>query len=447
MVTVGTLDWKVQVDNATEAKEQAREVEENVEGAKEAMEGADEVSGGLRDRFEGLSIVQQTVSKGLDKMNAKAGFMGTALTFLQRSVGLLIGSLGSLSTLVVGTVVAAFVALLALAPDFRKGFIQGIKSGLSDLWGAFKTGIDIVKGVLNTLGDIFGPIVGPLLEILGDLNEEFNILRTVGFAVGKALVFIAGAIVVIKVIAGIISVVGTLIGVFSTIIGVVGTIISVIGTLIGIFTTVISVVAAVIAALNPISLIILAIIGVIIALSTAWETNFLGIRDIAHDVFDSIEQKIQGFLNWVSTVPKKIQSFFKGMGAGLANAFRAQFNKIIPNEISIGSVTIGGTTIGGGTIDLPELQGGGLVEESGMAVVHEGEAVVPADVTRNALENAGRGRRGGDSQEMTKIEVNVGGVEIGDQSLDIGKMSRTDLRALANAISEQLGDDVRNVIS
>lgn len=392
------------------------------------MENADEMTGDLSDRFGVLEGAQQVVGKGFDKVNAKAGFMGTAMTFVQAGIMALVTSFGSLAAIITGTVVAAIVALLALSPDFRKGFIQGIKDGLSDLWEAAKTTADVIIGAVNAIGAIFAPVVGPILEHLGSLNERFKILEGLGYAVGKALVYIAGAVVVVKAIGVIIGIISTLVGVFGTVVSVVGTVLGAIGTLISIFTTVVSVVATVIAALNPITLVILAIVAVLATLYVAWKNNWFGIRDIVGGVVDWMSEKIQGFVNWIVKIPAKIRDAFAGVGKGIKNAFP---------DLGGGG---GGMTFGG--VTLPSLDTGGIVERSGTAVVHEGEAVIPADVSRNmGLKGSGSGG------EMKKVEVNVGGIEIGDQTLDLSKMRRSDLRTLAEEIAAVLGDEVRNTIS
>jgi hypothetical protein len=49
---------------------------------------------------------------------------------------------------------------------------------------------------------------------------------------------------------------------------------------------------------------------------------------------------------------------------------------------------------------------------------------------------------GGPTQETKNVEINIGGIEIGDQTMDLSTMSRTDLRNLAEMISEEIGQKV-----
>lgn len=405
MVTLGTLSWKVQVERAGEVKEKVKEVEEKVRDTKEAMEGADEMSGNFSDKLEVLSGVQDLVGRGLDKVNAKAGFFGTALSFVIGTVGTLIGTLGGLAGLMSGAVLAAFVALLALSPDFRKGFIEGISDGLKDLWNAAKTTVEVITGAVNTLAGVVGPVLSPILNVLGDVNEKFSILENLGYALGKALVYLLGGLVVIKAFVALVSVVSTVIGVLSTVVSVVGTVIAV---------------------LNPLTLIILGVVAVLGTLYVAWRDNWFGIRDIVGGVVDWMTKKIQNFVNWVLTIPSKIRNAFSGIGQSISSS--------IP-DVS------GGFNIG--NVGLPSLDTGGVVERSGTAVIHKGEAIIPADVARNTGMTGGGGGGGG----PTKVEIDIGGVDIGDQTMDLSKMNRTDIRALAQEIASVLGDEVRNVIS
>jgi hypothetical protein len=102
------------------------------------------------------------------------------------------------------------------------------------------------------------------------------------------------------------------------------------------------------------------------------------------------------------------------------------------------------TTIGGGSLDLPQLQSGGIIEQAGAFVGHPGEAVVPADVTQDVF---GGGGGGGEGQAAGGVTIEEVSIEIGDQSLDLRDLTRSDIRRLADELAPELGREVENIIS
>jgi len=55
------------------------------------------------------------------------------------------------------------------------------------------------------------------------------------------------------------------------------------------------------------------------------------------------------------------------------------------------------------------------------------------------------GDGGGDGGDT--IEIHVGGIKIGDQTLDLSKLTRREMQNLADVLAERLGDEVRNSIN
>lgn len=467
MVQIGKLSWLVQVEQAADAKQQAEEVGEKVEQTKKQMEGADEKTEGLNERMESLEAVQEGVGRGMDKMNAKAGFVGTALSFVVGMVTSLIGVLTSLTALVVaGGLIAGLVAL-ATAWKHNLGDIRG-KTGEFVEWlkevtaeagnylsDALGVGIEAVRnawakhgdGIMEKASEMWAVLQRALSGFLnwfmpkwskftqdllalweihaGPLADEFIetldvMMARLQFFVGVAEVIwaewgdtlmavadfawtlisvtilqaldaiLTGARVILMLLQGDFS------GAFEAILGFVSRTMGRMGDVVG-------------SALNLI-------------------LTFWG------DYVRNVKEFWIGLKDW-------IVDFAKGVGRAVASALKGAFNAAIPDSVGIDPVTVKGKTVfPGKSIDLPQLNTGGVIKESGIAEVHEGEAVIPADITRAA-------ERGGDSHETKNVEIHVGGVEIGDQSLDISDMSPMELRALAETIAEQLGDDVRSVIT
>jgi hypothetical protein len=87
------------------------------------------------------------------------------------------------------------------------------------------------------------------------------------------------------------------------------------------------------------------------------------------------------------------------------------------------------------------LASGGYLQSDGLAMLHEGETVVPADVTQNLLSDPSGGSGGGG------VNIENVNIEIGDQTLDLRDLTRSDIRRLADELAPELGREVENIIS
>lgn len=577
MVSIGSLSWTVQVQNAAQAKKSAQDIEDSVKGAKESMEEADEQTGGLKEKLGGLSKIQETAGKGFDKMNAKAGFFGTALSFVTGAITTIIGSLFSLEALLLGGVLAALVAL-AIAWKENIGDIQGrvagfkefiieqfnaVKATALNIWNRFLSGFKAGGGDIKDLKTIFigvldgleaglkafwsmfqplwsgfvgvivqaarpiGKVVGGIVNWLAKMERESKMITKIVAWVTALVAVFATAWAIVEVVTAIVGVFISLISIAGSVLSALATLISIIGTVISVMSTVISVVGAVIAALNPVTLIILAIVAVIIALYVAWETNFLGIRDIVDNVINFITQKfnqvVGAIRSAIDSVGQIINNFISGAASfgselidnivsgitGAAGDLTDTVSGVVDDVRSylpfspaekgplaaldqvgpgfIGEITSGIQANAGAVKDavadvagevreylpfspaqtgpLSDLNktGPGFVNTVAQGIKDKSPEL--ADAAKTAAESAKRGfndnppvapeeaaqrspgRRGGEGQTMKKIEINVGGVDIGDQSLDIRNMSRSELQRLAEQIATALGDDVRSTIS
>lgn len=576
MVQIGKLSWLVQVKNAKEQKRKAEEVGEKVEEAKESMEEADEGTEGLSDKLEGLKDVQETAGKGFDKMNAKAGFFGTALSFVMGALTSLIGLFTSLSGLLLaGGIIAALVAL-AIAWKANIGDIQGrvsefvdflgrqfeaAKKTVLEIWrnlvGGFKAGggdlkdlkvlwnavLDGLEEGLGGFWDFFQPIwngfmavvieaakvvgyaIGAIIDVLAHLEKEYGIISNMV----KGIVMLVGAFAmawaVVQVVAAIIAVIIGLIGVLGSVLSAIATVIGVIVYLYNAFMLIVSIVVVVIASLNPLTLIILALIAIIVALYVAWENNWFGIQGIVADVVAWIEGAIDDMIDAVDwAIDATVQAFddflagtadfgselIEGIVTGVEDSAHklVQAVKDVVDDVSeylpfspaekgplalldqVGSGFIQEIVDGvkanasavkdaiedvagaaaeylpfspaqKGPLSNIDKSGGGLVRTVATGIEDESSRLTQAAegaaqnvqrgfsseaVRTERMARRGGGGNGGGGSDMKKVEINVGGVEIGDQTLDISSMTRADLRALAQAIAKELGDDVRSVV-
>ncbi|MDM4722746.1 phage tail tape measure protein [Micromonospora sp. WMMA1363] len=115
-------------------------------------------------------------------------------------------------------------------------------------------------------------------------------------------------------------------------------------------------------------------------------------RNAAGAVWNNIRTGFNAIVSFVRGMPGRIRSAASGMFGGVRDAFRTAINWIIGrwNGLSfrLPSVSIPGLgSVGGGTLstpNIPYLAAGGDVLQSGLAVIHRGERVVPAArVTRS----------------------------------------------------------------
>lgn len=157
----------------------------------------------------------------------------------------------------------------------------------------------------------------------------------------------------------------------------------------------------------------------------------------------------------------------KDMADGVANyvsgTVRSAWNGVVPESVSLPSHTLsapdwaGGysRTIGGQTLNLPQLNTGGRIQESGAAVVHRGEEVVQSHVVEqletsralmsefdpsNLSVNASGGGGGGDTNVENDIDVSLDA-----SGFDPSSLSNSDLRSLARMIADELGGTTGNI--
>lgn len=174
----------------------------------------------------------------------------------------------------------------------------------------------------------------------------------------------------------------------------------------------------------------------------AWERNLGRAWDVISGFFGDIRS---GFSDLLSDA----RGFAADVGDALSGKIKSGFNAVVPDSVSLPSTTLsapswaGGmsATIGGGSLNLPQLDVGGRIRESGVAEVHKGEAVIPEPLV-DAAESGGSG--GGGSGGTTTVENNYS-IEIGDQSLDLSDVDRGTLRMLADLIGDELGENTGNI--
>lgn len=420
MVNLGSIYWTVQVANAAAAAEQANQVQQEMgqtaEKANQANQAVNQSSQSM-DRFGNTA---ENARGSSSRLRGTLGLLSTALFFLGGSLTTVLGistSLTGVWATVAGVGSTVYGWLLA---------IGGYLPSLSAIWGGL---VGTVQGFVSWLAAgsagalAFAGTLGALLGLLGVAVLEWtgvlDVVRNFGQYLGGVLPGVArdAMLALISIFAGPLAVIGGFIAGFVQ------------GTLQG---GLVQGIAQGLASARE-------VMGVF---AGAWSRLLTGAWDM-----------VQGFLGRLSGVPGALRSFFSGLGTALGSRLRGAFNSIIPSRLSLPRITIGGgtiagvdvpsVTIGGGSIDLPQLNTGGLIDQGGLAMLHAGEAVVPADVTQNVF-GGGGGTPAPAGGGVTIQEVSI---EIGDQSLDLRDMTRTDLRRLAEELAPELGREVENIIA
>lgn len=120
----------------------------------------------------------------------------------------------------------------------------------------------------------------------------------------------------------------------------------------------------------------------------------------------------------------------------------------LADQLAIAGVSVGDVLgVGSGALQaVPQLQTGGFIESSGLAMLHEGEYVIPPEATQNASADAERGidtrtSPGGRDTGPSQQTVVRGGVNVNVERGEFGRNPRDDSRTLAEQLRRELRSD------
>lgn len=409
MAEVGTLTWVAEVQEVATSKREVETMSQGLEGAAEQARETDdalEQAGGSTENLGGQfgGLARQSgllngalglVSSGLFLLLAQIGItqgqIGAFTGVVKRLTGWLVGSgslSGALSSL--GGQLASFGGWLAIGSAGTLAFAGaiGVVLGLIGVW------ILKITGVLDKFG-----------ELGRRLNSELP-----GWARDAILALIS-------IFAGGLAVLG--------------------GMIIGLME-------------GDLDQAIQNAKQIIMGFQGAWQRLADGIWSLLVD--------------WKGDIVSLAAIVGEEMAAAVTGAVTGLWNSIIPDSITLPAISVGGQTvsadipyvgevggtlpqvsIGGDTLDLPQLATGGMVEQGGAAELHQGEMVLPADVSRDVISAIRRAGSGGGG-ETTTLNIEQQIIEIGDQSLDLSELSRQQLETLADLIGEKQGDELSTII-
>jgi phage-related protein len=273
------------------------------------------------------------------------------------------------------------------------------------LWGLSQGFSAMIQVVMIPIMEMLSDVLWPIIDFFMNLPEPIQ--KAIGIFILLATIF-----GIILFVGGQIALAVQSIGmVFSSVFGGLGAVVS--GGL---------------AALAPFLLIIGVIIILIVGIYLAWKENFMNIRNNIQNFIEGFKRWFQGIVDIVKGILKVIKGIFtgdfnlikegimqifKGLWEWLTGGFKAAFNmiviiikgaiKIILNviEVVINSIiwlinAIGwvagkvGKLFGGSgksawnIPEIPSFATGGVMPHTGLAYVHKGETITPANQTNNS---------------------------------------------------------------
>lgn len=406
MAEVGELTWIAEIKEIAKSKKSAEEMSDGLEGlaeqareTDEAVEQVGDSSGGLSDKFGSLG--------------RSSGFLTGALGLVGSGLMLLIGQFTTAST-VTGALTGAISSLYAwLAGGGLSGVIATVSGYVSSFIGWLAAGSAGALAFAAAIGAVIGLFAVWILKITGVLDW----IGQLGTMLADALPGWArdAILAVISIFAGGLALLGALIVGFME------------GGLQG--------------AIERGEQVLQIFAG-------AWERLIGGIMDTLND--------------WKEDVVQLGTEVAEDLASAVTTGVKGLFNTVVPDSITLPEFSIGGQRIsvdiphignvgadvpeislGGDTLDFPQLASGGMIEQGGGAVLHQGEMVLPADVSRDVIDALRRSGGGGGGTTLN-IERQV--IEIGDQTLDLSELTRTQMETLADLIAEKQGDELTTLI-
>lgn len=268
----------------------------------------------------------------------------------------------------------------------------------------------LIKSQLELFGvnELFGgvltlvmlPIMETLLPLFLKLSEFFmNLPDSVKLGIGAFIIF------------------GSILGIILTIIGQVMLAFGGFAMLLpGIGAGGTSAIGALVTSLGTIILVIGAVIAVVIGFYHAWRDNFLGMKTVVSNLVNSIKQHFgglveifRGLLNIIvgiftlnfDKIWNGIKLVFKGIWDFIVGGFKIAFNAVLAiligvlntvREIAnlafkvgavVGNVFTGKGFTTKGALQIPSFQTGGIMPNTGLAYLHQGERIIPKNEVNN----------------------------------------------------------------
>lgn len=283
----------------------------------------------------------------------------------------------------------AWLSIMFAGMALNRVFGGLIKSQF-ELWG-------VTDMFSATLSVVFIPLMSSLIDILFPIMEWFmNLPEPVQKAIGIFVLLATGIGILLTVIGSVMLAVQGFAALWPAI-----------------SATALPTIGGIIAALAPFIAIIAIIVAVVIGMYLAWKTNFLGMKQTVENFVNAIKQSFGGLVDIFKGVLSILKGIFTGdftlIKEGLVKIFKGLFDFIVGGFKAAFNLVVGvvkgalmivyniikaiidgiGWIVGkvgklfGGTGEpawkLPSFQMGGIMPETGLAYLHKGERITPAN--------------------------------------------------------------------
>jgi len=480
MVRVGEITWVARVEGADKATAAANDIQEEATRVASQSEKAASAQNDVADASRRQADAQDTATDSTGSMNTSMGLLSSGAVFAAAKMGILtVATKAYTASMVIARgATTAFRLAVAGLGAIKGGILAaggGILGGIKSFIGWLAAGSAGALAFAGAIGAVLGTLAVFVLDVLGVLDAIKGFGEFIGDAlpdvVADGINAVVGAILApLALLGGFI--IGFVRGGFDkgfakareVLDSFLGSWTRTLGRIKALFTGAID---AIVAKTKFLGSVLMGIFGGIRSFVVSVPAK---IRTAFSKAVDKIWSFVSGLKNDItsafSTITDKAMEIGTDIAEGLGGSIVSAINAVIPSSISIPSVTLsapdwaGGMsiTIGGQSLELPqlsmpELQQGGTVAETGAAVVHRGEAVLPAEVVsaldsgRSTVSEATAARSGpmSRSESSSTVVENNYDITVGDQSLDISGLSRSDLRRLATEIDRQLGTETNDL--
>ena len=299
--------------------------------------------------------------------------------------------------------------------------LQKILDGVGDEYEDLKGKIVDSKDALNTMADVMNDnSKGGIAQLKSALEEAgIAIYETLKPAIGwlteklqEAVNWFNGLSDSTKrniVTFGMIALgVGALLLVVGALLPIVASAISIFTALSAAGVTVGAVMTFINGTMLPVIAVIVAVIAVCMALKEAWDTNFLGIRDVTAHVFNGVKSDIQSVGATFESVKAKCSGFVEGIKSMWSN-----LKASIANNPIVATVTKVTNAITGKSEGRNAFGSGRIARDNTLRTLHEGEKIL----TKQEVNMYEKGQ-----SSSNGINITINGLTVREES-DINKIA------------------------
>lgn len=436
---IGTIEYEARVTGVAEAKQNAQDFADTQEEVASSSENAAVAGGFLAGTLSTVGDETEEVGEKSDRTSAKSDILTSSLYFLGTTA---IGTVAKLTGLagILGTIKTA------LAGITLSGIMGSVTGAVSSFVGWLAAGSAGALAFAGAIGAAIGIVGVWILEVTGALDA----VRGFGqFVAGILPGWVRdGVLQVISIFAGPLAVIGGFIvgfvqGGFDEAFAKAGQIVDIfigswsrqIDRVAGIFWGGIDALAG---AWNWVEGKLTAGFNTVVGwfeggVDTVENAFWGGVRGL-NDGWNWVEDKLTAGIDFIVGKLEEIVEFLEELPDRIADAGAAAADAVPGSDIAGAAGRWAGGGLGdlaSGEVNLPSLQHGGTVEDTGVAQVHEGEFVGTPEVLAAGMGGSGGG--GGDTVVVENVTLRLTG------NFDPTDLSRRELEDLADKVARAIG--------